>query len=196
MRVGVLALQGDVQEHSAILESLGAEAIALRQVGDLESIDAIVIPGGESTTISLLLKHTGLATPLQEWVNEGRPTLGTCAGLVLLASSVSDGRPDQLYLNGLDVTVQRNGFGRQQSSFEATVHAPALGGPIEAVFIRAPRVTAVGPSVEVLGVLPSTQGGEPEPVLVGQGSLIACSFHPELAHEVRVHARLLEMVGR
>jgi len=183
--VGVLALQGDVQEHEASLERLGVISRRLRVPDDLEGIEAIVLPGGESTTISMLLDSSGLREPLAAWVAAGRPTLGTCAGLVLLADVVEDGRSDQIGFGGLGITVQRNGWGRQRFSFEATVEAAALGGAFDGVFIRAPRIVRVDDNTEVLGTL------EGEAVLVERGALLGCSFHPELAGDDRLHARLV-----
>jgi 5'-phosphate synthase pdxT subunit len=183
--VGVLALQGDVTEHEACLTRLGAVSRRLRVPGDVVGVDAIVLPGGESTTISMLLDSSGLRSPLAEWVTAGRPTLGTCAGLVLLARQVEDGRADQVGFGGIDICVRRNGWGRQRHSFEAKVDTDALGEPFDGIFIRAPRIVDVGHAVEVLGTL------EGEAVLVEQGALLASAFHPELAGDDRLHARLL-----
>jgi len=188
VKVGILALQGDVREHVAAVERVGAEPVAIRTTGSFEGIDALILPGGESTTMCLLLDKTGLRPVVEEWTRSRRPTLGTCAGLVLLADAVEDGRPDQEPLGGLDVTVRRNGHGRQRHSFEAQVVCEPLGAPFEAVFIRAPRITSVRPEVEVLGML---EGGDPEPVVVAQGGLIGCAFHPELAADDRLHLELL-----
>ncbi len=185
MSVGILALQGDVREHEACLERLGVSARRLRSPEDLEGIDAVILPGGESTTISMLLDSSGLRGPLADWVGQGRPTLGTCAGLVLLADEVVDGRDDQVGFGGLGITVRRNGWGRQRFSFEAKVEAPVLGGPLEGIFIRAPRIVEVDDSTEVLGTL------EGEAVLVERGALLAAAFHPELAGDDRLHARLV-----
>jgi 5'-phosphate synthase pdxT subunit len=191
MRIGVLALQGDVREHQQVLHAMGVEPCLLRGPEDLDGIEGLILPGGESTTISMLLESSGLGPELARWVAEDRPTLGTCAGLVLLAETVIDGRAEQEGLGGLDVTVQRNGYGRQRQSFEASVWAPALGAPLEAVFIRAPRIISMGPDVEVLGRLDGPRG---EPVICQQGSLLACSFHPELTGEARLHERLMELI--
>ena len=193
MLVGVLALQGDVQEHVTALRHLGCEVRLIKGPADLKGMDALVLPGGESTTMSLLLGLTGLAEPLREWTAAGRPTLGTCAGLVLLADQVLDGRSDQVGLGGLEVSVRRNGYGRQRFSFETEVDAPRLGGVFEAVFIRAPRIVEVGSRVEVVG---ETIGSEPsEIVVVEQGALIGCAFHPELTSDLRLHERLLELAS-
>ena len=188
MEVGVLALQGNVREHEAAIERAGARSRRIRMPADLDGVDALILPGGESTTISMLLDSSGLRGPLTEWVSDGRPTLGTCAGLVLLADAVTDGRAHQVGLGGLAVTVQRNGFGRQRYSFEAVVEAPELGEPFTGVFIRAPRIVGVGEGVRVLGTL------EGEPVICEAGALLACSFHPELAGDDRLHLRLLALL--
>jgi 5'-phosphate synthase pdxT subunit len=193
MRAGVLALQGDVMEHRAALEALDADVIEVRSPADLEDIDALVLPGGESTTISLLLELTGLREPLLDWVARDRPTLGTCAGLVLLSQTITDGRDDQRGLGGLDIAVQRNGYGRQRFSFEASVESSHFAEPFEAVFIRAPRILSTGSSVEVLGTLAGTGAEGGTPVMVQQGSLIGCAFHPELTGDLRLHRRLLEL---
>lgn len=191
MLVGILALQGDVREHVAALSRLGCESQLIKSPADLDGIEALVLPGGESTTMSLLLGLTGLAEPLQEWTARGRPTLGTCAGLVLLADRVLDGRSDQRGLGGLNVSVRRNGYGRQRFSFETEVTAPRLGAPFEAVFIRAPRIVEVGAGVVVVG---ETASSVPkEVVVVEQGALIGCAFHPELTSDLRLHERLLEL---
>ena len=187
MRIGVLALQGDVDAHQEVLRTLGVEGVSVRTPSDLDSIDGLVLPGGESTTMSMLLDSSGLREPLTEWVSERRPTLGTCAGLVLLADRVTDGRDDQVSLGGLDITVQRNGYGRQKFSFEGDVAAPDLGEEFDGVFIRAPRILDVGASIEVLGRL-SADG---EIVIVQAGAIIGCSFHPELSGDPRLHARLV-----
>ena len=193
MRVGVLALQGDVMEHRAALEALDAEVVEVRSPSDLEGLDAMVFPGGESTTISLLLELTGLFEPLRDWVSSDRPTLGTCAGLVLLSNAIADGRPDQRGLGGLDITVQRNGYGRQRFSFEATVESPEFETSFEAVFIRAPKILTTGDDVKILGTLAEDGAHAGTPVMVQQGSLIGCAFHPELAGDVRLHRRLLDL---
>ena len=188
MEVGVLALQGDVREHEASLRRVGAQPRRLLRPEDLEGIEALVLPGGESTTISMLLDSSGLRAPLGDWVAQGRPTLGTCAGLVLLADEVEDGRADQVGFGGLGISVRRNGWGRQRFSFEAPVEASSLGGPFEGVFIRAPRIVAVEEGTTVLGWL------ESEPVIVERGSLLGCAFHPELASDDRLHSRLLASI--
>jgi 5'-phosphate synthase pdxT subunit len=192
--VGVLALQGDVAEHLSILAGLGAPARAVRQPADLEGVGALVLPGGESTTISLLLASSGLLEPLRERLGAGMPALGTCAGMILLAREVVDGRPDQLALGAIDVVVRRNAFGRQVDSFETDLEVTGVdGGPLHAVFIRAPVVEKVGDDVEVLASV--SAGGVNRPVVCRQGGVLVAAFHPELAGEGRLHGLLLEQVG-
>ena len=192
--VGVLALQGDFREHESMLQSLGVATRRVRTVEDLEGIDALVIPGGESTTMSNLALRWGLMEPLRALVRGGLPAYGSCAGMIMLADRIEGGRPDQETIGGLDVTVRRNAFGRQVDSFEADLDMPVLGErAVHAVFIRAPWVESVGPSVEVLG----TVAGGPAAgriVAVRQGHLLATSFHPELTGDTRVHEYFVEMV--
>jgi 5'-phosphate synthase pdxT subunit len=173
--VGVLALQGDFEAHAKVLAELGAEARGVRTPADLEGLDGLVIPGGESTTMTLGIEREGLAEPLREFVRGGRPTLGTCAGLIML---------DRDHLDLLDVRVRRNAFGRQLHSFEAVLDFK--GGPLTAVFIRAPWVEERGDDVEVLAEV------DGHPVAVRQGNILAVAFHPELADERRLHRWLLE----
>ena len=194
MRVGVLALQGDVREHLAALERSGAEAVPVRRPAELESVDGLVIPGGESTTMVKLAVAFDLLEPLRKRIAGGLPAYGSCAGMILLAERVLDGVEGQQTLGGLDVTVRRNAFGRQVDSFEETIPlAGVVGGPFHAVFIRAPWVESVGPDVEVLGTV---EGGPAAGriVAVRQGGLLATSFHPELAGDARVHALFVEIV--
>ena len=186
-RVGVLALQGDVREHLQILESLGADAVELKHAEQLESIDALIIPGGESTTIGKMAARFGLLEPLRSAVNEGMPVYGTCAGMILLASSLTEG--DQPLIGSLDVVVKRNAFGRQNESFEHDLDVVGLDEPFHAVFIRAPWIEKVGSEVEVLASV------DDHPVMVRQGHILATSFHPELTSDGRLHEMLLEMVG-
>jgi len=186
-RVGVLALQGDVPEHLRAAEQAGAEAVPVRRVSELQEVDALVIPGGESTTIGKLLERYDLMEPIRQRARGGMPILGTCSGLILLAREIEGSEQPRLGL--LDVTVRRNAYGRQVDSFETEVNAPALGSePVRAVFIRAPIVTRTGPEVEVL----AEAGGHP--ILVRQGGLIGAAFHPEMAGEDRVHRLLLQEV--
>ena len=189
MRVGILALQGDVREHAAAVRRAGAEVAEIRTIDGFDDIDALILPGGESTTMCLLLDKTGLRSPVEAWTRAGRPTLGTCAGLVLLADRVEDGRVDQSPLGGLDIAVRRNGHGRQRHSFEARVPCPALSGDFDAVFIRAPRIVEVGAGVTVLASLEGD--GDAEAVVVPQGAIIGCAFHPELAGDDRLHQLLV-----
>jgi 5'-phosphate synthase pdxT subunit len=187
LKVGVLALQGGFAEHAAALDTLGAHTVEVRTPEHLAGVDAIVLPGGESTTLSLLLDSSGLRDALGERLSEGTPVLGTCAGLILLAADVRDGRPDQRSFAVLDVAVVRNGYGRQRDSFEAPLEIPAVGpDPFPGVFIRAPRITATGADVDILATL------EGDPVLVQQGPVVAASFHPELAGDLRLHRLFLE----
>ena len=192
--VGVLALQGDFREHESTLHTLGVATRRVRTVEDLEGIDALVVPGGESTTMSNLALRWGLMEPLRELVRGGLPAFGSCAGMIMLADRIVGGRPDQETIGGLDVTVLRNAFGRQVDSFEADLDMPVLGEePIHAVFIRAPWVESVGESVDVLGRV-STGPAAGRIVAVRQGPLLATSFHPELPGDTRVHEYFVEMV--
>ena len=186
-RVGVLALQGDVREHLAALRAAGAEPVEVRGVVDLAGLDGIVLPGGESTTMGRLLTVFELLEPLRRVLTAGLPAYGTCAGMVLLADQVRDGRPGQPTLGGLDVVVRRNAFGRQVDSFEAQLELDGVG-EVHGVFIRAPWVEQVGAGVEVLARV-----GE-HPVAVRQGHLLATSFHPELTGDGRVHALFVQQV--
>lgn len=187
--VGVLALQGDVREHLAALERSGATAVTVRRAEDLAGVDGLVVPGGESTTIGRLLRVFGLLEPLRDAVAGGLPTYGSCAGMILLARDVLDGRPDQPLVGGLDIAVRRNAFGRQVDSFEDEVAIEGVdGGPLHAVFIRAPWVESYGAEVEVLG---ETAG---RVVAVRQGRLLATSFHPELTGDPRVHGLFVKMI--
>jgi 5'-phosphate synthase pdxT subunit len=185
-KVGVLALQGDVREHSHALDDLGADVVEVRTADDLSGIDALVLPGGESTTISMLLESSGLFDPVAARLRDGMPAFGTCAGMILLAADVLDGRPDQRFFGVLDVRVRRNAFGRQVDSFEARLDVAGVnGGPVDAVFIRAPFVEAAGEGVEVLAAV------DGHPVLVRQGPVLAAAFHPELSSDLRVHQLFL-----
>ena len=194
VRIGVLALQGDVREHVRSLTAVGARPSAVRRAGDLDDVDGLVLPGGESTTISRLLEVFELLEPLRTHVAEGLPVYGSCAGMVLLADEVLDGRPDQQGVGGLDVVVRRNAFGRQVDSFETDL--PFAGvGEVHAVFIRAPWVESTGPGAEVLARVPedgSQAAGRV--VAVRQGRVLATSFHPELTGDDRVHGLFVDMV--
>jgi pyridoxal 5'-phosphate synthase pdxT subunit len=186
-RVGVLALQGDVAEHLRMSEQAGAEAVTVRRPAELDEVDALIIPGGESTTVGKLLDRYELMEPIRARVCRGMPVLGTCTGLILLAREIEGS--DQPRLGLLDVTVRRNAYGRQLDSFETDIEAPALGqAPLRAVFIRAPMITRTGPEVQVLA------GSDQQPVLVRQDSLIGAAFHPEMTGDDRVHRLLLQQI--
>lgn len=193
-RVGVLALQGDVREHLQALEHAGAKAVPVGDEGALCEVDGLVIPGGESTTMSKLALRDGLMEPLRERQREGLPMYGSCAGMIMLADRVLDAREDQQTIGGLDITVRRNAFGRQVDSFEVDLSMPSLGEPaFPAVFIRAPWVEAVGPAVEVLGTL-TGRANAGTIVAVRQGTLLATSFHPELTGDARIHDHFVRIV--
>ena len=194
--IGVLALQGDVREHLATLRELGAEAVTVRRPEELAAVDALVVPGGESTTMAKLAARFGLLEPLRAAVAAGLPVYGSCAGMVVLADRLLDAPPDQVTVGGLDVTVRRNAFGRQVDSFESQVEVDGVaGGPVHAVFIRAPWVEQAGEGVQVLG---RVVGGPADGriVAVRQGNLVATSFHPELTGDRRVHALFVDIVRR
>jgi len=189
VRVGVLALQGAWRRHEQALASLGATVTAVRTPADLAAVHALVLPGGESTTISMLLDSSGLAGPLAERLCAGLPTFGTCAGMILLAEEIGDGRDDQRAYGAIDLAVRRNGFGRQVDSFEAPLDVAGLpGGPFPAVFIRAPWVERVGATVQVLAEVDGA------PVLCRQGPVLVAAFHPELADDRRLHRLFLDQV--
>jgi 5'-phosphate synthase pdxT subunit len=184
--IGVLALQGDVRNHLAILTGLGVGSAEVRTPEDLATVDGLIIPGGESTTISLLLQTSGLMEPLLERLGAGMPAFGTCAGMILLATEVSDGRPDQRQLAAIDIAVRRNAFGRQIDSFETDLDVEGIEDPLHAVFIRAPLVEQTGPDVEVLASV-TTGTGVPMPVVCRQGPVLVAAFHPELTGDPRLH---------
>ncbi|MGG8407363.1 pyridoxal 5'-phosphate synthase glutaminase subunit PdxT [Streptomyces sp. 12297] len=187
--IGVLALQGDVREHLIALAAADAVARPVRRPEELAEVDALVIPGGESTTMSKLAVLFGMLEPLRERVRAGMPVYGTCAGMIMLADKILDGRADQETLGGIDMIVRRNAFGRQNESFEASIDFAGIeGGPVEGVFIRAPWVESVGAAAEVL----ATYDGHT--VAVRQGNILATSFHPELTGDDRVHAYFVGMV--
>lgn len=194
MTVGVLALQGDVREHVRAFGQLGEAVREVRRPDDLDGLSGLVVPGGESTTLSLLLGSSGLTAPLAEALGAGLPVFGTCAGMILLATQVLDGRPDQVAFRVIDLTVRRNGYGRQVASFEGAVVVTGLGEePLPAVFIRAPVVEAAGPGVEVLATLPGAGGAPGQPVVCRQGSVLVAAFHPELTADRRLHRLFVEM---
>ncbi len=186
--IGVLALQGGFAAHAAILERLGARVVEVRTQRQLLELDGLVLPGGESTTISMLLERSGLLVPLRERLESGLATLGTCAGMILLARQVMDGRADQHFLGMVDITVRRNAYGTQLESFEADIEVSGMDSPFHAVFIRAPVVECSGPDVEVLSRL------DGRPVLCRSGAVTVASFHPELSSDERIHAGFLASI--
>lgn len=186
MRIGVLAVQGNFREHLAALRRLGVEAVEVRKPEQLDGLDGLVVPGGESTAIGRLLRLYGLDAAIERFE---APILGTCAGMILLSREAVDGVPDQLHLGLVDLTVRRNGYGRQVWSFEADVLLAGDERPLRGIFIRAPRVEAVGDGVEVLAELDGA------PVLVRQGRCLVASFHPELTDDDRVHELFVQMVA-
>ena len=189
-RVGVLALQGDVREHCASLSEVGAVPVEVRTPAELATVGALVLPGGESTTMSLLLESSGLLDPVRDRLAAGMPAFGTCAGMILLAGEVLDGRPDQRSLGAIDIAVRRNAFGRQVDSFETDLDVTGLDSPLHAVFIRAPVVERVGPGVEVLASVTFPDGSE-HPVVCRQGPVLVAAFHPELLGDLRLHREFL-----
>ncbi|KQX66745.1 pyridoxal 5'-phosphate synthase glutaminase subunit PdxT [Angustibacter sp. Root456] len=192
--IGVLALQGDVREHLQLLAELGALARPVRRPEELDDLDGIVFPGGESTTIDKLSRAFEVREPLVARLRDGLPAYGSCAGMILLADRVVDGRPDQQTFGGIDMTVRRNAFGRQVHSFEGDIELTGIdGGPLRAVFIRAPWVEEVGEGVEVLGRVEQGEAAG-RIVAVRQGALLATSFHPEVTGDDRVHRAFVEMV--
>ncbi len=187
-RVGILALQGAVREHADALRAVGAEPVFVRLPKDMESLDALILPGGESTTMRRLIDLYGLREPILAMARDGAPMLGTCAGMILMAKRLSDAEPPVLCL--LDATVQRNAYGRQLDSFEADLDVPALGDePLHGVFIRAPVVSELGPQVEVLA-----RDDAGRPIAVRQGRVLATAFHPELTGDRRLHRLLVDMI--
>ena len=191
--IGVLALQGDVREHVAILESCDVDAVRVRRPDELDAVDGIVIPGGESTTIGKLLVTFDLLEPLQKRVAGGMPAFGSCAGMILLADRVLDGTADQVGVGGIDMTVRRNAFGRQVDSFEADIDWQPDGSAFHAVFIRAPWVEDLGPEVRTLAAVAAGPAAG-RIVAVQQGPLLATSFHPELTGDARIHGMFVSIV--
>ncbi len=187
MKVGVLALQGAFALHAQVLDVLGVATTLVRRPEQLDDVDRLVVPGGESTTMSMLAERGGLLDPLRDYVASGRPVFGTCAGAILLSSEILDGRDDQHCLSAIDISVRRNGFGRQIDSFEIDVDVPALGDaglgddPFHAVCIRAPVIERVGPDCDVLAAI------DGNPALVRSGAIMVAIFHPELAGDRRLH---------
>ncbi len=189
LRIGVLGLQGDFREHVEMLSLLGVETLVVKLPEDLDLIDGLIIPGGESTTMGRIMENVGIKEPLVEKIKNGLPVYGTCAGMILLSKKVVD--HDQPLLGVLDTEVERNAYGRQVESFEVDIEIEALGEkPFKAVFIRAPRIVKRGENVEVL----AEYNGDP--VLVREGSILASSFHPELTRDTRIHEYFLRMVEK
>lgn len=191
MKIGVLALQGDFREHIEAAKSAGHAALSVKRVDELDEVDALIIPGGESTTIMHLAKTFGLFAPLKKRIRSGMPTFGSCAGMILLADRISNPAPGQESFGGLDITVRRNAFGRQVDSFESDLDF--AGEKLRAVFIRAPWVESIGKDVEVLATV-TTPDGQAHPVAVRQGGLLATSFHPELTNDLRVHSYFFDEI--
>lgn len=199
-RVGVLALQGGVEEHLASLRKVGADAVKVRRQSELEGLDAVIIPGGESTTMSKLLVATEMYRPLRDLIRSGCPVWGTCAGMILLAKTVVDGLPDQVSFDAIDAVVRRNAFGSQIQSHEEKLVVEGVDEPVHAVFIRAPIVESVGPDVRVLA-RSQRHGGSQDAesqetlgpiVAISEGPVLATSFHPELSDDVEMHRYFLE----
>jgi len=186
--VGVLALQGAFAAHQATLAECGADTVQVRVPADLHNLDALVMPGGESTTMSRLLTTSGLFEPLAERIGDGLAVFGTCAGMILLATEVVDGRPDQRSFGAIDIAVRRNGYGRQVDSFEADIAVASLAEPFHAVFIRAPKVERSGDSVDVVAE------HENVPVMARSGRIFVAAFHPELTPDPRLHSLFLQEV--
>ena len=196
-RIGVLALQGAFREHINMLARLGVNAVEVRLAEQLTELDGLIIPGGESTSMGLVAERWGLVKPLQDWVHAGRPVWGTCAGMILLADDAAGQKlGGQALIGGLEVTVNRNYFGRQVDSFEAELNVPALGSdPFHAVFIRAPAITAVSAGVQTLATVPSAEEGNEEVIAaVRKGAILATAFHPELTDDLRWHRYFLQIV--
>lgn len=191
MKIGVLALQGDFREHLEAAKAAGHAALSVKRIDELNEVDALIIPGGESTTIAHLAKVFGLFEPIKARINSGMPTYGSCAGMILLADKIINPSPGQETFGGLDISVRRNAFGRQVDSFESELEF--VGSKMNAVFIRAPWVENVGKNVEVLASVKSTDG-QIHPVAVRQGGLLATSFHPELTNDLRVHSYFFDEI--
>ena len=188
LKIGVLALQGAFERHQKVFQKLGVEAVQVRTPADLAEVDALVMPGGESTTMSQLLESSGLFEPISLRIKQGLPVFGTCAGMILLSKKILDGREDQLSFDAINIDVQRNAYGRQIDSFEAEIEIGSLTGRFQGVFIRAPRIVSLGS-----GVTPLAYCGD-DVVLAQQDNIMVASFHPELANDVRLHELFLEGV--
>ena len=194
MKIGVLALQGDFREHIKSLSDCGVDASAVKTKDEILEIDALVLPGGESTTIAKLARSFNLFDLIQKRISDGMPTYGSCAGMILLADRIEDAIVDQESFGGIDMTVRRNAFGRQVDSFETDLKFEGITQPsIKAVFIRAPWVEQVGPKVQVLAEVKNSDGST-HPVAVRQGNLLATSFHPELTGDNRIHKFFIEQI--
>lgn len=192
--VGVLALQGDVREHAKMLSDLGVAVTLIKKASDLSSLDGLVIPGGESTTISMLINRANLMQPLRDFIKAEKAVYGSCAGMILLSDQLLDGRTDQETIGGIDITVRRNAFGRQVDSFEKEIDLGPIGiSKFMAVFIRAPLVEKVGGQVEIIAALPNT-AQDSRIVMVQQGNLLATSFHPELTGDNRIHKYFVSLL--
>lgn len=186
MRIGVLALQGAVTEHIVSIEKTGAQGLPIKRIEELDGIDGLIIPGGESTTIGKLMRKYGFIEAIREFAGQGKPIFGTCAGMIVLAKRIAGDEAGHLEL--MDITVARNAFGRQRESFECDLEVKGIAEPVRAVFIRAPLINEVGPDVEVLTLY------KDEIVTARQGNLLACSFHPELTDDYRLHQYFADMV--
>ncbi|WP_342548060.1 pyridoxal 5'-phosphate synthase glutaminase subunit PdxT [Paenibacillus sp. FSL P2-0089] len=186
MRIGVLALQGAVTEHIVSIEKTGAQGLPIKRVEELDGVDGLIIPGGESTTIGKLMRKYGFIEAVREFAGQGKPIFGTCAGMIVLAKRIAGDEAGHLEL--MDITVARNAFGRQRESFECDLEVKGITEPVRAVFIRAPLIEEVGPDVEVLTLY------KDEIVTARQGNLLACSFHPELTDDYRLHQYFADMV--
>lgn len=189
MKVGVLGIQGDVREHARALDDAGATAIVVKRVAELDEVDGLILPGGESTTIGKLLDRYGLLDPIAQRARSGWPLFGTCAGIILMASEITGLHEAPHRLGVMDIAVRRNAYGRQIESFETAITVAGDDEPLDAVFIRAPVIQRCGPEVEVLATV------DDDPVLVRQGHLLGATFHPEMTDEVRVHRMFLEMIS-
>ena len=187
MRIGVLAIQGDFAAHARAIRRVGANAIEVRRAKDLQALNGLIIPGGETTTMLKFIEEENLVSPITAFARSGKPVFGTCAGAILLAREVRN--PAQPSLGLIDIAVERNAYGRQVDSFVAEVETTLEGGPLEAVFIRAPKIMKVGGDVQVIGWLKN------EPVLVRSGNILAAAFHPELTEDLRTHSLFVEMIG-
>ena len=190
--IGVFALQGDVREHLRVLSDLGVNTLAVRRPAELDRCDAMILPGGESTTMYKLARTFDLFEPLQDRIRSGMPAFGTCAGMIMLADRIEDGAKDQETLGGLDITVRRNAFGRQVASFEGDIDFDGFTDPVHAVFIRAPWVESMGEGVQVLATVKAGEASG-RIVAVQQGSLVATSFHPEVGGDDRIHRYFVDL---